>query len=220
MVCGSTLRNPCALIRVMATGKKQISQHDRKTGHLDFTFSPNSQNRYSYHLQTMPRNYIFKAGTEPRGWAPSGKKRLGSIMAANPKRKKRSMRPAPKTIWEKRDGSIASAEAGREWSNQFYQGKSIMDLSGVGCGFYTLGSPWVPSQYPSPNETRLELMTGTDGDRGGSINLYGPRDYWDIKLCSDACFIVPAAHIGTLPASLLLPRRVPNACPRIRSNCS
>ena len=159
----------------------------------------------------MPRYRVFKAGTEPPGWTPAGKKRLGSTMVANPKRKKRSTRPAPKAIWEKRDGSIASAEAGREWTNQFHQGKSIVDLSGVGCGFYTLGSPWVPSQYPSPDETKLELMTGTNGDRGGSIKLYGPRQYWGSGLCSDACFLVPAAHIGTLPSSLLLPSRVPNA---------
>ncbi|KAK1749781.1 hypothetical protein QBC47DRAFT_395303 [Echria macrotheca] len=143
----------------------------------------------------MPRYRVFKVGTEPPGWAPAGKKRVGSTLVANPKRKKRSTRPAPEAIWDQRDDSIASAEAGREWTDQFYQGKSIMDLSGVGCGFYTMGSPWVPSQHPSPKETRLELMTGTDGDRGGSIKLYGPRHYWGSGECSDACFLVPAAHI-------------------------
>ena len=143
----------------------------------------------------MPRP---KGVTKPRS-KRNAKKRIASALT-NPKLVAPTTKDARQAILDKRDGSVASAKAGREWAHQFWQGKSITDLGGMGCGFYTLGSPWLPSQYPSPDETRLEIMTGTDGDRGGSIKLYGPRDYWGDGL--DACFMVPAAHIGTMPSSM------------------
>ena len=143
----------------------------------------------------MPRP---KGVTKPRS-KRNAKKRIASALT-NPKLVAPTTKDARQAILDKRDGSVASAKAGREWAHQFWQGKSITDLGGMGCGFYTLGSPWLPSQYPSPDETRLEIMTGTDGDGGGSIRLCGPRDYWGDK--SDACFLVPAAHIGMMASSL------------------
>lgn len=128
----------------------------------------------------------------------NAKKRVASALA-NHKLNNNVEQP----ILEKRNGSIVSAKAGREWQEQFRQGRSITDLRGIGCGHYTLGSPWIPSQYPSPDEMRLEIMTGTDGNRGGSIRLCGPKDYWGgAPETSNAIFLVPAAHIGMMPPSI------------------
>ncbi|KAB5526386.1 hypothetical protein GE09DRAFT_471006 [Coniochaeta sp. 2T2.1] len=99
-------------------------------------------------------------------------------------------------ILDRRNGSIASAKAGREWQKQFYQGVDIMELHGLGCGWYLLGGPYVASQYPSPTETKLEISGGTKGTGSGSIRLCGPRNYYGPGDWKDAIFLVPFAHIA------------------------
>ena len=140
------------------------------------------------------------AGTndETNPTVPKGAgKRAASSLESVPKRAAMPKRARRPEIWTKRNGSTASAIAGLEWEHQFRQNKSIPTaLHGVACGSNTLGCPYVPSQYPSPDEMRFEIMTGI-GSIPGSIKLYGPRDYWpgdDPVL--DACFVVPVANIG------------------------
>ena len=100
----------------------------------------------------------------------------------------------PSTIQSKRKRTQASAIEGREWEQQYYQGCSTRDFSGLGCGWYLLGTPRFPSQSPCTPDMRLEIMSGGGEPGSGGIRLCGTPDYWG-KGC-DAIFMVPFEHVG------------------------
>ncbi|KAK5662553.1 hypothetical protein OQA88_8465 [Cercophora sp. LCS_1] len=99
-------------------------------------------------------------------------------------------------ILQQRNGTFASTQAGLEFEQQFWQGKKGPELEGIGCGKATFSSPWIPSRYPSPSETRIVIEAGEGGPGNGSIRLIGPRGYWPgPPKFADASFLVPFAHI-------------------------
>ncbi|KAF4780687.1 hypothetical protein HER10_EVM0001033 [Colletotrichum scovillei] len=87
---------------------------------------------------------------------------------------------------------------GREWTKQYYQGVSISDLHGMGCGFCNLSTPRVPFSSPFTCDGRIEVMSGSEGPGDGSIRLCGPKDYFDKSEDGiwDAIFLIPFKHIA------------------------
>ncbi|MCJ1381947.1 hypothetical protein MMC17_005059 [Xylographa soralifera] len=64
---------------------------------------------------------------------------------------------------QKRLKPDASVEEDCEWEHQYWQGKSIFELSGMGCGWCRFISPFVPSQSPIDGQMWFEVMSGTEG---------------------------------------------------------
>jgi len=104
-----------------------------------------------------------------------------------------------KLVWYT-SAAFVRHEERRRWHNQFYQGRCITQLPGLGCGWHLLGTPRVPSQCPFTPEMRLEVSDGLDVGRG-SIRMCGPHDEWAEDVMGDgnveATILLPVAHIGT-----------------------
>ncbi|MCJ1282853.1 hypothetical protein MMC26_002179 [Xylographa opegraphella] len=90
----------------------------------------------------------------------------------------------------------ASVEEVEDWECQYWQGKDDLELEGVGCGWCRFISPFVPSQSPIDGKVRIEVMSGTEGPRDGSIRLCASDDYWPSEPADfQPIFLIPAAHI-------------------------
>ncbi|KPM45761.1 hypothetical protein AK830_g797 [Neonectria ditissima] len=73
--------------------------------------------------------------------------------------------------------ALQENEANREWTNQYYQGKSVLDFHGLGCGSCPLSSPQITFMSPFADEGSLEIMTGVDGLGTGGLRLVkGPSN--------------------------------------------
>jgi len=153
-------------------------------------------------VQKSPKMAVTRSQAKRSAARKAARKRSASPLGLTPLKQAKASKKGPDAsqIYTPRDQSDASSvEEGLEWQRQFRRDKDLdSKLNGVGCGFYTLGGPWVPSQYPSPSEMMFEISTGMD-KVSGCIKLRGPRNYWpdyQYKDLRDACFIVPAAHIS------------------------
>lgn len=103
--------------------------------------------------------------------------------------------------------TFKSLEECREWQHQYWQGKSILELDGLGCGLHLLGSPLLPSQSPIDGRMRFEIMSGTNEAGSGGIRLCAPEDYWPSERSDvgQPIFLVPLGHIGKRrPRALVL----------------
>ncbi|KAL3294994.1 rtt106-domain-containing protein [Colletotrichum asianum] len=100
---------------------------------------------------------------------------------------------------QKRRTDNDSKEEGREWTKQYYQGKSVLDedMKGMGCGWCRLITPEVPFQSPFACAGNIEVSSGTEGPGGGSIRLCGPKNYFGFNKDGifDAIFLIPFRHI-------------------------
>ncbi|KAI8290367.1 hypothetical protein K4K60_006082 [Colletotrichum sp. SAR11_57] len=100
---------------------------------------------------------------------------------------------------QKRRTDSDSKEEGREWTKQYYQGKSVLDedMKGMGCGWCRLITPEVPFQSPFACAGNIEVSSGTEGPGGGSIRLCGPKNYFGFNKDGifDAIFLIPFRHI-------------------------
>ncbi|KAF4886928.1 hypothetical protein CGCF415_v012369 [Colletotrichum fructicola] len=101
---------------------------------------------------------------------------------------------------QKRRTDSDSKEEGREWTKQYYQGKSVLDedMKGMGCGWCRLITPEVPFQSPFACAGNIEVSSGTEGPGGGSIRLCGPKNYFGFNKDGifDAIFLIPFRHIA------------------------
>ncbi|KAF6812948.1 hypothetical protein CPLU01_14778 [Colletotrichum plurivorum] len=89
-------------------------------------------------------------------------------------------------------GGSSARNVDQERHRQYYQGVSISDLHGLGCGFHLLGSPKVPFQAPFACDGSFEVMSGTEGVGSGGIRLCGPQEEGDI--IGDV-FLIPFQHV-------------------------
>lgn len=140
----------------------------------------------------MPRG-----GTSAQG--RGGK--AASDPASDPTKRKRDASDAGNLDGiQKRRSTAKSKEEGLEWQRQYYQGVSISELAGMGCGWHLLGTPPLPFQAPFTCDGKMEIMAGTKGEGSGGIRLCGPKDYWGISDdgVHDAVFLIPFKHIGKL----------------------
>lgn len=87
----------------------------------------------------------------------------------------------------------ANAES-REWEIQYYQGDSALELSGLGCGSYLLGSPYLDFHSPLEGLMRFEIMSGMKGSGTGSIRLRAFSEDPDDIL--SPLFVFPFQHVG------------------------
>ena len=55
--------------------------------------------------------------------------------------------------------------------------ETIIELSGLGCGSYLLGTPFVASQSPTDGKMRFEVSSGTYGNGDSSIRLCASEAY-------------------------------------------
>ncbi|KAK3686425.1 hypothetical protein LTR37_019813 [Vermiconidia calcicola] len=78
-----------------------------------------------------------------------------------------------------------------DFQSQYFQGKSITELRGMGCGTYTLGAKNLLFISPLGKRMDVEFMTGTGGDCGGSIRVCEKCDGLD-----DTRILFPAGHMG------------------------
>lgn len=93
---------------------------------------------------------------------------------------------------------IQEDEAFERGPEQYYQGVSVLDLSGLGCGRYLLGTPGFTFQSPLDGVMRFEVMSGTEGLGTGGIRLCVPRKSGESLEDSidSPVFMVPFRHVG------------------------
>ncbi|KAI8307245.1 hypothetical protein K4K59_011133 [Colletotrichum sp. SAR11_240] len=136
----------------------------------------------------MPRR-----GTSSRGG------RGGKAAGGAAKRKRDASDAGNMDGIQKRRTDSDSKEEGREWTKQYYQGKSVLDddMKGMGCGWCRLITPEVPFQSPFACAGNIEVSSGTEGPGGGSIRLCGPKNYFGFNKDGifDAIFLIPFRHI-------------------------
>jgi hypothetical protein len=100
-----------------------------------------------------------------------------------------------------------------EWTMQYFQGKSITDLHGCGCGSYTFGTrDYIPFKSPYNGLMRVEVMDGsTNPSSGGGIRLCSPDDRHgsletkakDKREGEAPVFLVPFSQTGAFSRSVL-----------------
>lgn len=83
----------------------------------------------------------------------------------------------------------------REDHEQYYQGVSVLDLPGMGCGNCVLGTPGFTFQSPLDGLMRFEVMSGTKGLGTGGIRICVPSNGPKYAPYSPV-FMVPLKHIG------------------------
>lgn len=87
----------------------------------------------------------------------------------------------------------ANAES-REWQIQYYQGDSALELSGVGCGSYLLGSPNLNFHSPLDGLMWFEIMSMMGDPGTGSICLHAVSEDPDDILAPT--FVFPFQNVG------------------------
>ncbi|KAF5484639.1 hypothetical protein CGCS363_v014101 [Colletotrichum siamense] len=139
----------------------------------------------------MPRR-----GTSSRGGR--GGKAAGEAASGAAKRKRDASDAGNLDGIQERRTDKRSMEEGREWQHQYYQGVSVSDLSGMGCGWCRLITPEVPFHSPFTCKGHIESMSGTEGPGSGGLRLCGPKNYMGVNKDGifDAVFMIPYKHIG------------------------
>ena len=133
-----------------------------------------------------------------------------------PKSKKAPTRPSARAAWSKAKadaptlsmrkplGSGATLSQQRrkhaeeeDWVKQYWQGRNVKELGGMGCGLYTFGTADKILDFKSPYNglMRMEIMSDDDVS-GGSIILCVP-DSWYGYDESELIMLLPFCHIGT-----------------------
>ncbi|KAF7554715.1 hypothetical protein G7Z17_g2720 [Cylindrodendrum hubeiense] len=93
---------------------------------------------------------------------------------------------------ERKNHNILVAEKKRKWSQQYYQGRSILELQDLGCGRCLLVSREIQFGSPFSGRGLFEVMSGMGSPQIGSIRIckgmgFG-RFYRDV-------FMVPMQHV-------------------------
>ncbi|KAM5356270.1 hypothetical protein ACJ41O_002916 [Fusarium nematophilum] len=80
----------------------------------------------------------------------------------------------------------------REWIQQYYQGVSVLELAGFGCGSSTFSGPKFDFVSPFQDKGKIEIMSGTKGPGSGGIRIIrgNPSDPRQSNI-----FMVPFRHI-------------------------
>lgn len=84
------------------------------------------------------------------------------------------------------------------WQQQYYQGRNILELKGMGCGQHTFGIEEKILDFKSPFDEsgRIEIMSGTKDAGEGSIRLFGPDNWHGDVLAGELTMLIPFRHIG------------------------
>ena len=91
---------------------------------------------------------------------------------------------------------IEEAVKKRNFTRQYYLGRSILDdsLKGLGCGHYLLGTPMLPFKSPIDSEMRIEIMDGMGDPGKGGLRISTPEK--SIVDPEAYTFLVPFVHMG------------------------
>ena len=91
---------------------------------------------------------------------------------------------------------IEEAVKKRNFTGQYYLGKSILDdsLKGLGCGHYLLGTPMLPFKSPIDSEMRIEIMDGMGDPGKGGLRISTPEK--SIVDPDAYTFLFPFVHMG------------------------
>lgn len=95
---------------------------------------------------------------------------------------------------QKGSANSKKVKCSTEDRQQYYQGVDILELSGLGCGTYLLGTPGFTFQSPLEGVMRFEVMSGTKGPGTGGIRLCGPSK--GPRDVDSPVFMVPFRHVG------------------------
>ncbi|KAL9105637.1 MAG: hypothetical protein Q9227_009216 [Pyrenula ochraceoflavens] len=124
------------------------------------------------------------------------RKALQSISNNTATRKRRRTLSKRDNAAQKAQKTSDNVRKRRELSDQYYQGRSVLEFPGLGIGWYLLGTPYLPFQSPLSGQARIEVMSGMKNKGPGGIRICASDDYWPNEdPITQPIIMVPIQHI-------------------------